>query len=220
MRLGIEFLLLKCKEETAGISFSLTSSYLASAGALATGATTCYIPEKGINIKLLGKDIDHLRQRYQYEIDHGIPREGRLVLRTENASPVYTTNVVNSILKAEGKGLFDSRTAVFGHLQQGGVPSPSDRIRATRLAVSCIDWIEGVAAEQCGDGRSAGCVGKVGVWTDKREHACVIGIKGAAIEFSPVEELVGVADMKKRRQKREWWWGMLGLVEIFSKYQD
>lgn len=48
----------------------------------------------------------------------------------------------------------------------------------------------------------------------------MIGIKGASIVFSPVEELVKVADMKKRRQKREWWWGMFGLVEIFSKYQD
>lgn len=74
---------------------------------------------------------------------------------------------MNSILKAEGKGLYDSRTAVFGHLQQGGVPSPSDRIRATRLAVGCIDWIEEVSKEQQMETGRNKWVGMSKLWTDK-----------------------------------------------------
>lgn len=98
--------------------------------------------------------------------------------------------MVNSIFKTEGKGLFDSRTAVFGHLQQGGTPSPLDRIRATRLAVRCVDWMEDVAFEQ--EAVTAEWAGASRVWTDKPEHACVVGIKGASLQFTPVEEVVKV----------------------------
>jgi 6-phosphofructokinase 1 len=37
--------------------------------------------------------------------------------------------------------LFEVRQAILGHLQQGGDPSPFDRIQATRLAVRCIEFL-------------------------------------------------------------------------------
>ena len=36
----------------------------------------------------------------------------------------------------------DARVTVLGHLQRGGVPSPTDRLLATRLGTACAEWIE------------------------------------------------------------------------------
>lgn len=117
--------------------------YLAAMGGLATGATNCYIPEEGVNLDRLQNDVKHLIRRYSEEDELGIPNEGRIIIRNEGVSQrTYSTEVLSSIFHEEGKGLFDSRTATLGHLQQGGVPSPLDRIRAMRMAVSCAEWIE------------------------------------------------------------------------------
>ncbi len=117
--------------------------YLATLGGLSTGATTTYIPEEGISLDRLQTDIKHLIRRYKEEDRWGVPNEGRIILRNESVSKkTYTTDVISAMVKEEGHGLFDSKTAVLGHLQQGGVPSPLDRIRAVRLAVHCAEWIE------------------------------------------------------------------------------
>lgn len=189
--------------------------YLAVVGGLACGATACYTPEVGINISILQRDIAHLCQRYNDEKKKGIPHEGRLILRTENASPeAYSTTVVSNILKEEGKGTFDSRTAVFGHLQQGGIPSPLDRIRATRLAVACIDWIQDVVAQ---DLKPPGNW-KQNVYTDLPEHSSVIGIRGANVVFTSTEELVCGTDLINRRDKESWWSGIERITRILAKY--
>ncbi|KAI8841755.1 phosphofructokinase-domain-containing protein [Chytridium lagenaria] len=181
--------------------------YLAVLAGLASGATSVYIPEEGINIDTLQRDIKHLANRYATEKeDKGFPTEGRVILRSEFASAdTYPTEVISSILRAEGKGVFDSRTAVLGHLQQGGVPSPLDRIRATRLAVNCVDWIEQSFTEAC-EGEKSGKNGRAVGYTTKKEHAVVIGIQGAK------------ADMAKRRGKKAWWMGFTRLIRVLSKY--
>lgn len=56
----------------------------------------------------------------------------------EDASEHYTTDVVAKLYEAEGKGLYSVRQAVIGHVQQGGTPSPFDRINATRLAYKAV----------------------------------------------------------------------------------
>jgi 6-phosphofructokinase 1 len=52
-----------------------------------------YTPEDGINIKMLDKDIDHLRDVFQR--DKGQNRAGKIILVNEQASKVYVS------LKAE-----------------------------------------------------------------------------------------------------------------------
>ncbi|WP_255574284.1 6-phosphofructokinase [Austwickia sp. TVS 96-490-7B] len=44
-------------------------------------------------------------------------------------------------LHEEGRSLFDVRQAVLGHLQQGGSPTPFDRLLATRLVKAAVDNI-------------------------------------------------------------------------------
>ncbi|KAI8585021.1 phosphofructokinase-domain-containing protein [Geranomyces variabilis] len=193
--------------------------YLATLGGLTTGATTVYIPEVGINISTLQEDIQLLCRRYTDEIRRGIPNEGRVILRSEMASSTYTTEVISKILRAEGNGLFDSRTAVLGHLQQGGVPSPLDRIRATRLAVNCITWLEAAARESRASNDNVNNT-LPPVYTTRDTHSCTIGIVGAEIMFTPVVESYKDADVKTRREtKPAWWRPFTHLIKVLSKYE-
>ncbi|KAJ3393881.1 6-phosphofructokinase, alpha subunit [Entophlyctis sp. JEL0112] len=200
--------------------------YLAVLGGLASGATTVYIPEEGISLDMLQRDVKHMNARYEKEQADELSgrvqikrSEGRVILRAEAASSTYTTQVVSNILRHEGCGLFDSRTAVLGHLQQGGVPSPLDRVRATRLAVDCVDWIEKAFVQA-----STGAVDDLGVfsvmrgYTKKPEHAVVIGIRGAEITCTPVQSLLTETDINKRRGTKSWWMGLLKLIKVLSKY--
>ncbi|KAI9226051.1 MAG: 6-phosphofructokinase [Piptocephalis tieghemiana] len=113
--------------------------YLALTSAIAVGATCVYTPEAGITLRTLSEDVEHLINLYAEKGGKG--RQGSIVLRTEEASSTYTTNMIANVFKEEAMGLFDARTAVLGHIQQGGAPSPLDRMRATRMAAKCVDWI-------------------------------------------------------------------------------
>ena len=60
------------------------------------------------------------------------------MIRSEHADAVYTTDFIKALFEREGEGLFDVRGAILGHVQQGGNPSPFDRIQATRLAAESV----------------------------------------------------------------------------------
>ena len=117
--------------------------FLATLGALAGGATTSYIAEEGINLEMIQKDINHLKRLYTNDKIN----EGRVILRNENVSETYSTETLSKIIREEADGKFDSRTAILGHLQQGGLPSPLDRIRSAQLATLTVEWFEEHAAK-------------------------------------------------------------------------
>ena len=109
--------------------------YLALMSALATGAERVYLPEEGITLDDLTAYVQALTEGF---------RSGKrlgLVIRSENADPVYTTGFLTSLFEKEGGDLFDAREAILGHIQEGGDPSPFDRIQATRLTARCIDFL-------------------------------------------------------------------------------
>ena len=64
-----------------------------------------------------------------------------LLIRNEDANPFYTTPFMCALFEQEGGDLFDVRQAILGHLQQGGDPSPFDRILATRMAAESVDFL-------------------------------------------------------------------------------
>ena len=70
-------------------------------------------------------------------------RSFHLSIRNEQASAGYTTDFLCQLFTEESGGLFDVRPMVLGHLQQGGNPTPFDRVHAARLAAHCIDWLTG-----------------------------------------------------------------------------
>ena len=159
-------------------------------------------------------------RRYNEDDRRNLPNEGRIILRTERTAPeIYSTDVISGILRAEGKGVFDSRTSVLGHLQQGGIPTPMDRIRATRLAVQCMDWIQQACAKSSvieSKQNMNKCVRTI--YTTDPNHACVIGIRGGSISFSPVADLEPEVDTKSRRSHSTWWLDVNNYTRMLAKY--
>jgi 6-phosphofructokinase 1 len=182
------------------------SGYIATTAGLAVGATAVYIPEEGIDIKMLSNDIDFLRENFAR--DKGANRAGKLILRNECASSTYTTQVIADIFKEEAKGRFESRSAVPGHFQQGGKPSPMDRIRALRMAVKCMLHLENYAGKSRDE-----------IAADPMS-AAVIGIKGSQVLFSAMGGEDGLeateTDWARRRPKTEFWLELQNYVNILS----
>lgn len=178
------------------------SGYVATVAGLATGALAVYTPEEGINLRMLQKDIDHLRQSFAN--DEGQNRAGKLILRNEKASKTFTTDFVADIIREEAHKHFEARTAIPGHVQQGGTPSPMDRVRATRLAVKCINHLESFAR-------------KTEMIMNDPLSSAVIGVRGNVVKFSPVEVLsIQEADMVNRTPRKAHWKHITQLVNILS----
>jgi 6-phosphofructokinase 1 len=170
---------------------------------LSVGATTVYTPEEGIDIKMLARDIEHLRENFAN--DRGQNRAGKLILRNETASTTYTTEMIANMIREEAKGRFEARFAVPGHVQQGGRPSPVDRVRAQRLAVKCLERLETYAGKS-----------REEIAADATS-AAVIGIKGARVIFTGMEQLEREeTDWKNRRPKHEFWIGLKHVVDTLS----
>ena len=179
------------------------SGYIATMAGLAVGALAVYTPEEGINIKMLARDIEHLRLSFLQ--DRGQNRAGKLILRNEHASSTYTTEMIANMIKDEANGRFESRFAVPGHVQQGGTPSPMDRVRAVRLALKCLQFLESYA----GKDRDI-------IAADK-SSASVIGIKGSGVVFTAMKDLEHEdTDWDARRPKDEFWMELKETVDILS----
>jgi 6-phosphofructokinase 1 len=186
--------------------------YLSTLSGLTVGAVSAYIPEENLTLATLSDDVRYLIKRYKDEQADGYHNEGRVILRSENCIPsVYSTKFISEMLRAEGKGFFDSREAILGHLQQGDVPSPLDRIRATKMAVKAIDFIQEIT-QNCNE--SGKCYEN---YTADDSNAVVIGIQGAELVATPVVVAKKLANMAKRTTVCEWWVPLRKLIKILGK---
>lgn len=186
--------------------------YLAVMGALAAGAVLVYTPEVGMNLKMLSQDVDFLKKRFALDVKH--KSEGRLVIRSEKASDVYTTDFLTRMLMEEGKTQFDARSASLGHTLQGGTPSPLDRTRSTRLSVRCCEFLEEHA-------RTAAqkVVRSTSTPYDRSSHqhtAAIVAIKGSDVVFISSQEMLQHADVKNRVGRASWWHPLKSLVELMG----
>ena len=152
---------------------------------------------------MLTRDVNHLKASFAK--DQGQNRAGKLILNNEHANSTYTTQFIANMIKEESKGRFESRFAIPGHVQQGGTPSPMDRVRAVRLAVKCIQAIE----EYAGMSRDE-------IVADDLSMA-VIGIKGASVVFGAMERLEREeTNWRDRRPKEESWLQYKKIVDTLS----
>ena len=166
--------------------------YLAMMSGLATGAERVYLHEDGVTLKGLVADLEMLVRGF---------RQGKrlgLMIRSEHANDVYDTAFMCALFEEEGGGLFDVRQSILGHLQQGGDPSPFDRIHATRLARLGIRRI----AERAAAGQPA---------------AEFIGMKSGAVEFGSLEDYPRLIDAANRRPRQQWWMEVRTINEALSR---
>ncbi|KAI0101386.1 phosphofructokinase-domain-containing protein [Nemania sp. FL0031] len=186
------------------------SGYIALLAGLSVGASAVYIPEEGISLQMLTADVVHLKEVFAK--DKGQTRAGRLVLINEKASRTYNAKLIADIMRDEAHGRFESRDSIPGHVQQGGVPSPMDRCRAVRLAIKCIQHLEKFGPKGY----------------DRPEEiaqdsftASVIGIKGADVVFSSMQDLEeNETDWKNRRPTAAHWMAMKSIVDILGGRPD
>ena len=128
------------------------SGYLACCAALASGAEYCYMPEKPLSLDDLRHDVKEMADAFRLENRHT-----GLIIRNENAHDDYSTDFIATLFEADGGTEFDVRKAVLGPLQQGGTPSPLDRIQGVRMAYFAVcNLLEAIALKQTG-GYFIGC---------------------------------------------------------------
>jgi len=101
--------------------------FLSLMGALATGAEKAYLPETGISLAELNRDVTELRESFE------CGKRMVIYMRSEAASHHYTTDFLRRLLEEESKNEFDVRSVVLGHVQRGGFPTAFDRILACKM---------------------------------------------------------------------------------------
>ncbi|KAJ8396106.1 hypothetical protein AAFF_G00021790 [Aldrovandia affinis] len=178
--------------------------YLASVGGLAAGADAAYIFEEPFDIRDLQSNVEHLTQKMKTSIQRG------LVLRNENSSENYTTDFIYQLYTEEGKGVFDCRKNVLGHMQQGGAPSPFDRNFGTKISAKAMQWISKKLKETYRQGK---------VFANTDDSACLLGMRRRALVFQPVFQLQEETDFVHRIPKEQWWLKLRPLMKILAKYK-
>lgn len=165
--------------------------YLAFMSALSTGAEQVYLYEDGITLEQLAADTAHMIETF---------KSGRalyLVVKNEGASTNYTADLMQRIFEEEGGDLFDVRTAVLGHMQQGGNPSPFDRTLAVQMVARAVELL----SEQFEQGKV---------------RYQFVGLHEGHIKAYPVSHMEELMDMEERLQHEPWWLGVKDVLYVVA----
>jgi 6-phosphofructokinase 1 len=166
--------------------------YLALMSGLATGAERVYMNEEGVTLKDLQDDVALLSRGFEAGKRLG------LMIRNEYANDIYTTGFMTALFEEEGRDLFDVRPAILGHLQQGGDPSPFDRVQATRLGRLCLEYL----IESCKKGQN---------------RYAFIGLQGGEYRFHDMRDFPRMVDRQKQRPIEQWWLGYQDIAKVLAK---
>lgn len=168
-----------------------TCGYLAMMSGVAAGAEFVYLNEEPVTLADLSRNAREARESFA---------DGRrllLVVMNEETSQYYDRQFIARAFEAEGEGLFDVRSAALGHIQQGGAPSPFDRLLATRLVKVAMEQIE----EDLQQGTS---------------RTLYVGVSPSGVESGTIQALDREVDQKKRRPLEQWWLSLKPIVEVVS----
>lgn len=166
--------------------------YLALMSGMATGAERVYLHEQGVQLAELQADVQAMATGFKQDKKLG------LIIRNEYCNAVYDTRFMWRLFAEEGRGIFEARYAILGHLQQGGDPSPFDRIQATRLATKCLDYIyeQGQQAEPAG---------------------AFIGLRTGQVQFTPLANFPSMMDAVTARPREQWWLALLPVMQSMAQ---
>jgi len=167
--------------------------YLALMGGLATGAERVYMHEEGITLRDLQADVEKLTVGFLSGKRLG------LMIRNEYANPIYTTHFICALFEEEGKEVFDVRPAILGHLQQGGDPSPFDRIQASRFARLCLEFL----IEEC----------RVG-----GKRSAFIGLQNGKIQFHDMRDFERMVVGEFQRPRDQWWMDLRPIASLLAQH--
>ncbi|MDJ0790869.1 MAG: 6-phosphofructokinase [Acidimicrobiia bacterium] len=171
------------------------SGYLALMSGLATGAERVYLPEQGVSLEDLRTDIAGLREGFAKGKRLG------LVIRSEHVDPVYTTSFIRSLFEREGDHQFDVRQSILGHIQQGGDPSPFDRIQATRLTARGVEFLIEQALSEA-------------------PQSAMIGLDRGRIRFTDLATFPELVEPDVHRPLEQTWMDLLPIAEVMAQPGD
>jgi len=177
--------------------------YLSTMAGLASGADAAYIYEEKFSIKDLEMNVEHLLAKMKTTVKRG------LIIRNENCNANYTTDFIFNLYSEEGKGVFDCRKNVLGHMQQGGTPTPFDRNFATKMGSKSVMWLTDKLKECYRHGR---------IFANTPDSACVLGMKKRSLVFQPLADLKAETDFEHRIPKTQWWLKIRPIMKILAKY--
>jgi 6-phosphofructokinase 1 len=166
--------------------------YLALMAGLSTGAERVYLHEEGVTLADLKADLDHLIRGFSTGKRLG------LMIRNEMVNATYSTGFMAALFEEEGGDLFEVRQAILGHLQQGGSPTPFDRILATRLAKRCILHL--IEAAENG-----------------RTEVEAIGLTGGTVQTLNLRDLPRLVDAERQRPLDQWWLDLRPIARILAQ---
>lgn len=166
--------------------------FLALISGIATGAERVYLHEEGVKLSDLQKDLEKLVDGFSKGKRLG------LMIRNERANHLYTTAFMAALFEEEGGALFDVRQAILGHLQQGGDPSPHDRILAIRLSRLCIEHLIG----ECLAGRKS---------------VSFIGQQKGKVDFVDMSRWTDLVDTEFQRPKSQWWMNLRPIARSMAE---
>ncbi|MFC2126357.1 6-phosphofructokinase, partial [Bacteroidota bacterium] len=167
--------------------------YLALMSGLATGAEKVYLNEHGITLKGMMEDVTLLTEGFKSG------KHLALVIRSEFANEIYTTNFMSSLFEEDGGDVFDVRTSILGHIQQGGDPSPFDRNIGTRFATKSINEL----IKHANNGE---------------KDCAFIGIHNGQMTFTDLFEFPRMIDKQLSRPKEQWWLKLRDIGYVFEKF--
>ena len=158
---------------------------------LATGAERIYMHEEGVTLKNLEQDLIDLKRGF------AAGKRISLMIRNENANPLYTTAFMYALFEEEGRNLFDVRQAILGHLQQGGTPSPFDRIRPHA-------WPRAASNTSSRNPK-------------ENPPVMFIGMQCGQMQFFDIRDIPRMADMTFSRPKEQWWMELRTIARVLSQ---
>ena len=166
--------------------------FLAAMGALAAGADKAYLPETGISLAELNRDVSELRSSFE--------SGNRMVIymRNEAASVHYTTDFLRRLLEEESKEEFEVRSVVLGHVQRGGAPSAFDRILAGRLS-------------------AAAATALLQMMQDGSDEVLAFGLKDGAMTSRPLSEALAQLDGAHGRPAVQWFMELYPIIHALAK---
>ncbi|NWX67956.1 PFKAM protein, partial [Alca torda] len=125
--------------------------------------------------------------------------------RNERCNENYTTDFIYNLYSEEGKGIFDCRKNVLGHMQQGGTPTPFDRNFGTKMGTEWLSWP--LASPLAGR-----------IFANTADSACLLGMRKRSLVFQPISDLKEQTDFEHRIPKEQWWLKLRPILKILAKY--
>jgi ATP-dependent phosphofructokinase / diphosphate-dependent phosphofructokinase len=127
------------------------AGWLAMAGGIAGGADLIIIPEEPLTLDRVLRHLEHRMQSRRFSII--VVAEGATVEGVEpptaggqvdqfGHAQLATRGIGTRLAEAIGQRTgVEARVTVLGHVQRGGSPSMFDRVLATRMGSTAVDWV-------------------------------------------------------------------------------